>query len=335
MKKTLVALAVAVAATSASAATVYNQNGAKVDIDGSVRVFLGKEGKEQRGDLRNDGSRLIVNASQDLGNGFGALAGLQLRFDETKDKNKNTFGDVRVEDLFAGFSYENLGTLTFGRQATNSDDVQLVDYTYRFGGNNNLTDHADKSVKFRSAEWSGFSFGVDYLFGNADKKAEGGKYGYGVAAFYTRDLAEGLTFNLNAGYTVDREESVGSSKTTAKTEGWRVASEVVYGPFSFGAEYGQSREKEGHDVVGKSRFVEVGAKYQVTEPSAVYLQWQRNEDVKDSVQNVYIAGVDYKFNKNVVTYVEYAHAKTHEYVPNAEPNKSKENKFGVGLRVFF
>ncbi|WP_436799176.1 hypothetical protein [Pasteurella multocida] len=39
MKKTIVALAVAaVAATSANAATVYNQDGTKVDVGGSVRL---------------------------------------------------------------------------------------------------------------------------------------------------------------------------------------------------------------------------------------------------------------------------------------------------------
>ena len=38
MKKTLVALAVAaVAATSANAAVVYNQDGTKVDVGGQVR----------------------------------------------------------------------------------------------------------------------------------------------------------------------------------------------------------------------------------------------------------------------------------------------------------
>ncbi|EJS91330.1 hypothetical protein AAUPMC_04354, partial [Pasteurella multocida subsp. multocida str. Anand1_cattle] len=50
MKKTIVALAVAaVAATSANAATVYNQDGTKVDVNGSVRLILKKE-KNERGD---------------------------------------------------------------------------------------------------------------------------------------------------------------------------------------------------------------------------------------------------------------------------------------------
>lgn len=44
MKKTIVALAVAaVAATSANAATVYNQDGTKVDVNGSVRLLLKKK----------------------------------------------------------------------------------------------------------------------------------------------------------------------------------------------------------------------------------------------------------------------------------------------------
>lgn len=43
MKKTLVALAVAaVAATSANAAVVYDQDGSKVEVGGSLRLLLTK-----------------------------------------------------------------------------------------------------------------------------------------------------------------------------------------------------------------------------------------------------------------------------------------------------
>ncbi len=62
MKKTIVALAVAaVAATSANAATVYNQDGTKVDVNGSVRFLLKKE-KDMRGDLIDNGSRVFFQS---------------------------------------------------------------------------------------------------------------------------------------------------------------------------------------------------------------------------------------------------------------------------------
>ena len=83
MKKTVIALAIAALAATgtASAATVYNQDGTKVELGGSLRIFLGKLGKNERGNLVNDGSRIKINAFQELDNGLSAFAGYELRFE--------------------------------------------------------------------------------------------------------------------------------------------------------------------------------------------------------------------------------------------------------------
>ncbi|TNH02664.1 porin [Testudinibacter sp. TR-2022] len=329
MKKTLVALAVAaVAATSANAAVVYDQDGSKVEVGGSLRLMLLKEG-DKRGDLKNAGSRLVVKGSQDLGNGLSALANVELRFENThKDAAKNgnsNFGDVNTKRLYAGFKQDGVGTLTFGRQLTNGDDVQLGDYAYEWGGNNNLTGASDKSVKFRSAQWNGFSFGVDYLFGNADKSVSGYKNGYGAALFYTTALAQDVTLNLNAGLTRDKLEAAGSSETVLTTTKWRTAAEILVGNFGFAANYGQDKVK---GVDGRLHYLLVGAKYKVAEPSTVYAQWKRlSVSGSDIKTNTYVAGVDYKLHKNVITFAEYARVKT--------TDMKAENNYGVGLRVFF
>ncbi len=142
MKKTIVALAVAaVAATSANAATVYNQDGTKVDVNGSLRLILKKE-KNERGDLVDNGSRVSFKASHDLGEGLSALAYTELRFSknvpvQVKDQQGEVVreyeveklgNNVHVKRLYAGFAYEGLGTLTFGNQLTIGDDVGLSDY---------------------------------------------------------------------------------------------------------------------------------------------------------------------------------------------------------------
>ena len=91
MKKTVIALAIAAFAATgaANAATVYNQDGTKVELGGSARIFLGKAGhdfgknnfgKSQRGDLKDDGSRIKVNASHTLDNGLSAFVGYETRF---------------------------------------------------------------------------------------------------------------------------------------------------------------------------------------------------------------------------------------------------------------
>ncbi|MCK3656798.1 hypothetical protein A4G19_14045 [Pasteurellaceae bacterium Macca] len=90
MKKTLVALAVtAFAASSASALTVYEQDGTKVDFDGSVRLLLEKQGKKENdatkqrahSNLHNDGTRFGVKVKHDIAEDLYAFGRLEFRFD--------------------------------------------------------------------------------------------------------------------------------------------------------------------------------------------------------------------------------------------------------------
>ena len=105
MKKTVIALAIAAlaAAGTSSAATVYNQDGTKVDLSGSFRIFLGKVGENQRGDLINDGSRIKVNASHALDNGLSAFVGYETRFNGAQKSNQASdtgFGNITTKKLF-------------------------------------------------------------------------------------------------------------------------------------------------------------------------------------------------------------------------------------------
>jgi len=224
MKKTVIALAIAAlaAAGTSSAATVYNQDGTKVELGGSMRIFLGKLGENQRGNLVNDGSRINIKASQALENGLSAFAGYELRFERDALKNKqnaeNDFGDPTTRKLFVGFGFENVGKLSFGRQSTTADDVVGDSLYYDSGALNPLITRADKSVKFSSAEFGGFSFGVDYLFGNAQKYTTNNRYksGYQVGAFYNYEIADNHKFDAAAVYTVDQFDTQTSSETDQK-----------------------------------------------------------------------------------------------------------------------
>lgn len=323
MKKTLVALAVvAVAATSANAAVVYDNDGSKVEVKGSLRLLLAREGN-QRGDLKNNGSRLILNAQQQLGNGLSAFGQAQIRFDQS-DKG-NTFGDPVTNKLFAGLAQEGVGALSFGKQATNGDDVQLGDYAYVWGGNNNLTDSANKSVKFRSADYNGFSFGLDYIFGNANKynneniaagkaKADDDKNGYGAAVFYTTPFYNDVNLNLAAGYGQDKTND-GSTKIN-----WRAAAEFEFGPAALAGNYGLRKDKGADD---KTTYILVGGKYTIADTSTIYGEWMREKTTDQPRLNSYVAGVDYKLHKNVVTFVEFGRAQTYD-----KKTKSKDHEIG-------
>lgn len=380
MKKTLVALAVAAVAASANATTVYNQNGTKVDVGGRIDVMLGKFGDAQRTDLRNNSSRVEFKAEHEVQNGLKAIGAVRFGLGDA-EKEDTSFNDIKLSKLWLGLKHNDIGKVTFGKQNTTADDVQLNDHTYIFGGNNNLVTSGDKVVSFRTAdiqlaEGQTLGFGADYGFGEAHKKDIQGKDSdkkhvklkntYGLSAFYTGNFGD-VKVNANAGYTVRNENTkVGAiaSKTDNQQQAWRLATQVEFGPASFGIEYGQTvyQSKVQHEFQGSARFVEVGAKYAVLpDVLNVYTQWQRNSlrsasgteakkfeqpfalsyvkvaDLKlkeheKAVQNVFIVGADYAFNKNLLAYAEFANSR----VKAATKDKNvRESFYAAGLRVYF
>ncbi|CDF99611.1 porin [Avibacterium paragallinarum] len=354
MKKTLLALAVAAVATSASAATVYSNEGTQVGVGGYFDVVLGNYGKGQRTDLRNNESRINFTAQQDLGDGFKALGYARLRFDDFKkgvfeDSNAatNTFGNPVTNKLWLALEKEGVGRVSFGRQDTTGDAVQLNDNAYFLGGNNNLLTSGKKAVSFRSADFQiaeghTLGFGADYVFGEAKKhqQAPALKNGYGVSAFYGADFG-GVTLNVNAGYTVEKYDNAYTNNQGANPKkSWRLATQLGLGDAKFGVEYGQSHAKNLADTA-KSRHLLVAAEYQVLPVSKVFAQWQRNATNKGltgtyakELQNIYIVGADYEFSKNVVSYVQFAQERKTEGTTNGS-TKTKDNRYGVGLRVYF
>jgi len=350
MKKTVIALAIAAFAATgaANAATVYNQDGTKVELGGSARIFLGKLGKDQRGDLVNDGSRIKINATHTLDNGLSAFVGYETRFKDKQKENQEgsgtTFGNIVTNKLFVGFGFENVGKLSFGRQATTADDVLGDGLYYRSGANNILTTSADKSIKFRSADFEGFSFGADYLFGNPEKYTTNDSYknGVGVTAFYNYDFEKNHNIEFAAGYTFDRYD-LNSSLASRKEHNWLLSSHYRLDAFKFAVAYGQHTKKEtgvAHDTKGKYIFLE--SKYDLADvagiPSTLGLQWERysekdynGQDQGKSIKNQYIAMADYKLSKNVVPYVQYTRATEKDNVGQ----RTSENVYGAGLRVHF
>ncbi|WAX72488.1 porin [Gallibacterium anatis] len=376
MKKTLVALAVAaVAATSANAAVVYNQDGTKVEVGGQFRVLLTKNSGE-RADLKNPGSRVEIKATQELGSGFSALAATQLRFsarDEAGDE-KQDFNDIEAYNVYAGFAQDQIGTLTFGKQNTNQDDLGISDYTYDLGDVKMTHNHDKKAAKFRSVEWNGFSFGADYFFGDAKKDSDteqNGK-GWGAALFYTAEIANDTTLTVNGGYTkvkkFARDHLVPYNMTTVQgtsgnnvvvptytTENYDynesayvVGAELASGPFALAVDWSEKHSTNGTNALEdfgtdnvsidahKIRALEVGAKYNYLENAKVYGEYQYwKATPKTGDKKVTMNGFILGTDYWFTKQVvTYLEAGTFKYENQA--NKSdRDNKVGVGFRVYF
>ncbi|XWY22376.1 porin [Bisgaard Taxon 45] len=356
MKKTIVALAVAaVAATSANAATVYNQDGTKVDVNGSLRLILKKE-KNERGDLVDNGSRVSFKASHDLGEGLSALAYTELRFskdvtvqvkDETglvvREYDVEKLGNnVHVKRLYAGFAYEGLGTLTFGNQLTIGDDVGVSDYTYFNSGINNLLSSGEKAINFKSADFNGFTFGGAYVFSSdADKDALRDGRGFVVAGLYNRQIGD-VGFAFEAGYSqkyVKQEVKDSVPPLPAgvklfkdeKEKAFMVGTELSYAGLALGVDYAQSKVT---NVDGKKRALEVGLNYDLNDKAKVYTDfiWAKEGPKGDVERTRTVAvGFGYKLHKQVETFVEGAWGRTKD----ADGTTTKNNVIGTGLRVHF
>ncbi|MGC6407088.1 porin [Bisgaard Taxon 45] len=343
MKKTIVALAVvAVAATSANAATVYNQDGTKVDVNGSVRLILKKE-KNKRGDLVDNGSRVSFKASHDLGEGLSALGYAELRFSKDKKDdagnviNQPIGNQVHAKRLYAGFAYENLGTLTFGNQLTIGDDVGVSDYTYFNSGINDvLITSGEKAINFKSADFNGFTFGGAYVFsGDANKDASRDGRGFVVAGLYNRQIGD-VGFALEAAYSqkyvkqVDKDV-VPNKEWDEKEKGFLVGAELSYAGLALGVDYAQSKVTNQD---GKKRALEVGLNYDLNDKAKVYTDfiWTKVGTKGDSDRARKIAvGFGYKLHKQVETFVEGAWGKEKD----ADGTTVRDNNVGVGLRVHF
>ncbi|WP_411835168.1 porin [Pasteurella multocida] len=353
MKKTIVALAVAaVAATSANAATVYNQDGTKVNVNGSVRLLLKKE-KDMRGDLIDNGSRVSFKASHDLGEGLSVLGYAELRFSkDVKDKkgkvkkgkvNQPIGNEVHAKRLYAGFAYEGLGTLTFGNQLTIGDDVGVSDYTYFNSGINGvLITSGQKAINFKSAEFNGFTFGGAYVFsGDANKDALRDGRGFVVAGLYNRQIGD-VGFAFEAGYSqkyvkqkVEQPQHLSPGQVERfkdkKEKAFLVGAELSYAGLALGVDYAQSKVT---NVGGKKRALEVGLNYDLNDKAKVYTDfiWKK-ESPKGNVKRTrtVAVGFGYKLHKQVETFVEGAWGRKKD----ADGKTTKDNVVGTGLRVHF
>lgn len=353
MKKTLVALAVTAFAASASAVTIYENDGTKVDFNGRIKVALKNDTSDgNKRDLVNDGSRFSFKVDHQVNEQLKALGYAEIRFEA--DGPSNTFANPNLKRLYTGLDVKDVGTLTFGRQLTNGDAIGLSDFTNAFGGVNQVAGSGNKVIKFTSADFGGFSFGADYYFGNAEKEYKATNFksdyrnAYDVAVFFKKEVADGVTVKSNAGYS--RQHYAIANHPTVNRSAFTLAAGVDVNKFSFGVDYTQAKDSSNTDHlaifqdkgrgvqdygISKYAALEVGAAYQILDNLNVYgayinARGKDADNVKGRV-DAFILGTGYNLNKNVRTYVEGAT----ERVKVGSEKAVRENKLAVGFGVFW
>lgn len=369
MKKTILALAVPalLAAGVTNAATVYNNDGTKIDLKGSIRL-LAEDGARRDADLSDDSSRIGLGINHDLGNGLSGLGYIEMGYD-TQKQEKTSDGPIKNRLAYAGLSLDGVGTLTAGRITAPFDDVAVSDYTWTYGGvmdfgkmqdssdrgpfgsKNTFLARTSNSVKVESAEFNGFKAAGSYTMKTGDNYSDVDN-AYTLAAFYTSDF--GLTFNAGYGHgkSVGRESSPANGSIPAiaainsvDSDIWGIGTQYAIGDFAIGLDYGQAKldwndSSYNNGQRSRANLLGVGVKYQIIEQTKVYAGYYGRDysDYKNwDRHDLYVVGTDYAFSKNVVTFLEYAHD-DYKYADNRIVKASdikNDDRIGLGFRVYF
>ena len=347
MKKTLAALIVsAVAASAANAAVVYDNEGTKVELNGSLRLILekadakkydaaGNSTKTANSALRNAGSRFGVTVKHNLDNDFYALGRLEFRFDDTESRDQ--FGSLYAKRAYVGLGSKATGDITFGRQLTIADDLsQAVDYEYGFIPKGDyIRTSGTGVVRYDYKGIEGLQLSANYNFGQRhnDKGAAlktGLKNAYGLGALYT---AGDLDVRFAYGHT--NLETNATYKH--RVDGFLASLGYKFGDFTLTGDFGYGHEKLDDAKLNKF-YVSPGFAYQVVPASKVYgnYLYERVKGESDKVKtHGFLLGADYKLHKQVVVFLEGKYVTTKSYVNDSYDGKVKDRAIGVGMRVFF
>ena len=347
MKKTLAALIVsAFAASAANAAVVYDNEGTKVELNGSLRLIMekadkkeytaaGQSTKKANSALRNAGSRFGITVKHNLDNDFYALGRLESRFDDTESRDQ--FGSLYAKRAYVGLGSKATGDITFGRQLTIADDLtQANDYEYGFIPKGKYIPTSGTGVvRYDYKGIEGLQLSANYNFGQTNNEKgkplnPGIKNAYAVGALYT---AGDLDARLAYGHT---NFETGASYAH-RLDGVLASLGYKFGDFTLTGDFAYGHEKFDDEKTNKF-YVAPGFAYQVLPASKVYGNYLyervKGENTKDKTHG-FLLGADYKLHKQVVLFVEGKYVTTKEYVNDTYDGKTKDKAIGVGMRVFF
>ena len=347
MKKTLAALIVsAFAASAANAAVVYDNEGTKVELNGSLRLILekadaktydaaGNSTKTANSALRNAGSRFGITVKHNLDNDFYALGRLEFRFDDTDSRDK--FGRLYAKRAYVGLGSKATGDITFGRQLTIADDLsQAVDYEYGLIPKEEYIPTAGTGViRYDYKGIEGLQLSANYNFGQ--KNDEKGKAldpaiknAFALGALYTAG-------DLDARFAYGHTNLETNATYKHRVDGFLASLGYKFGDFTLTGDFGYGHEKLDDAKLNKF-YVSPGFAYQVVPASKVYgnYLYERVKGESDKVKtHGFLLGADYKLHKQVVVFLEGKYVTTKSYTNDTYTGKVKDRAIGVGMRVYF
>jgi len=322
MKKTLIALAV-LAAGSASAAEIYNQDGVAVTVSGAGEVQLFQDyeadGTDVSTKLRLDDMQLNTHGTIEVAEGLNAIVGLDFTFEDNDSGDKGT---VQTDGSYVGFAYADYGTITYGRQYLIADDSGIgVDFEvgkYQYGQNETSATDVIKYVYDNGTFYFGLSHDLDESQTNSatsgvdnnpkDETSTDGRVGFRMNGFDARlYVYSGDNVNVDKS---SMDQTIGGvvyksgDNIVADEDAYNL--EVVYSAdmYEVGASYGNRDIDSGSTNLSDIDIFEIYGSYTM-DKTTFSLGYVHNDDDASNIDGDNIYGVVvYKMNANVRTYAE-------------------------------
>lgn len=317
MKKTLVALLVASAATSVTAAEVFKTDDVSIDFYGQLRQTV-KFTDESDVDPKIDSgsSRIGLDFTyKALEEGLDVVGKFEYGVDTDSDRDNDLF----IRQHYIGISSE-YGVMTYGKHTPLYDDVYGAIYAYEYdlgpyrGG-------LDRNF------WQSSAINYQLELDNSWVKAQ-----YNLA----ENNSNAELFELYAGTSYDALAlHIGGASMSDKTTGdidstyFEATAEYALDKGVVGFTYAYNKDKDNvAKTKSESDGFHLGAKYEVASKTSLYggAQFINGKKEAADVTNLYL-GAEYMFAKWARTYIEYNF--------NDTDGQDDLNNLAIGARVYW
>ncbi|WP_194435329.1 porin [Vibrio fluminensis] len=337
MKKTLVALSILAAATSAQAIELYNQDGVTVDIHGDIEVTyqnsFSNSSMSQQIEDADFGFDVRYALNDDLS--FGGY----WAFDGSESNNAEV---TRSGDVYVALYSKTYGSIKFGRLCTAVDDLGGITNDYQFdvnklynAGSDDVT-CADEAIRYDYDNGTfyttlgfiqdkiGHSDLIDSVTGGQIQTVEGddfnyydGRFGYRVADLDLSAFFASLNYN---------ETSNGDEKA--------YGFEADYSGFeSIRLGIGYYATKMDHADDADTDVVTVGADYYLGKWTFATAYSHSSHDDSDMDVNSWFVNAGYNLAPNTTAYVEVAGNDGETNLGTTANPDFRDNTTGVAIGV--
>ncbi|WP_415892208.1 porin [Neptuniibacter sp. PT8_73] len=299
MKKLILASAIAaLAANSATAATIYDDKGLTFKIKGDWQVQLrDNASKSKDAEVEFDDLEIKNSIAYDLGNGLTAYGQLDFGFkDEAEGKGPD--GSDHLEEAYLGMKAHNM-SVQVGKMDNAADDFGVEKAIEEALGKDVFDEFGsidgDDVIRFDA------DFDVARVAISHELEADGEDSSNNESTeIYVEGGFEAVT--LGAAF-----QTVKATPTSASEDIWGVSAEFDAGFATFGMDYGVSDQATSNNDVAMTNLVATFKAAKTTKVSVGYME--HDYDAANMDEEAIYGNVTYKFptQKNVSVFAEVTH----------------------------